>query len=67
MANVQNLIQNQGLSREKVLEVNRKGGLRSAEVQKKKRALRDIMINFSNGELKEKQLKKKMQLEHFII
>lgn len=43
MANEQNLVQNNpNFTREQVEEIRRKGGQRSAEVKKKKAALRDV-------------------------
>ena len=41
MANEQNLIQNQGLSRKEVLEVNRKGGIKSGEVRRARKSMKE--------------------------
>lgn len=61
MANEQNLKSIGEYTTEKQREITSLGGKKSGEAKRRKKALREIMINFSNGELKEKQLKKKMQ------
>ena len=66
MANTQNLKPIITLSNEEAKKRGSVGGIKSGESRRQKKALREIMINFSNGELKEKQLKKKMQELGFV-
>jgi len=61
MANEQNLKPIVTLSNEEAKKRGSAGGKKSVEVRRQRKALREIMINFSNGKLKEKQLKKRMQ------
>lgn len=43
MANKENLVQNSGRSRAEVKKINRKGGIKSGEVRRKKKEMRDAM------------------------
>lgn len=50
-----NLIQNQGLSRKEVEEVNRKGGIRSGEVRRQRKTLREeLLALLSKGDTQER-------------
>ena len=56
MANEQNLIQNQGLSRAEVQEVNRKGGIKSGQVRAFRKTFKEEFIEALSDKQKQKEL-----------